>query len=58
MRWTLAHTKTALAGLLSLLGAALLFRPASLAMGAVTVLLVTASVLVTDIVWERKAPRR
>jgi hypothetical protein len=58
MRWTVAHTKTAAAGLASLLGAAVLFRPPSLLAGVLTVLLVTISVLATDKAWGRKAPGR
>jgi hypothetical protein len=58
MRWGPEHTKTAVAGLVSLAGAALLFRPPSFGAGVVTVLLVTVSVLVTNRIWERKPRRR
>ena len=57
MPWTLAHTKTAAAGLVSLLGALLLFRPPSLEVGLLTIALVTISVLLTDRLWTRP-PRR
>jgi hypothetical protein len=57
MSWTVAHTKTAAAGLVSLLGAALLFRPTSFTVGLLTVVLVTASVLLTDRLWDRPAGR-
>ncbi len=57
MSWTLAHTKTAAAGLVSLLGAVLLFRPPSFGIGVLTIALVTISVLVTDHLWERPAKR-
>jgi hypothetical protein len=58
MYWTGAHTKTAAAGLVSLIGAALLFRPQSLLAGALTVLLVTISVVATDKAWPRKPASR
>jgi hypothetical protein len=57
MSWTLAHTKTAAAGLVSLLGTILLFRPPSLAVGLLTIALVTVSVLLTDRIWTRPARR-
>jgi hypothetical protein len=57
MSWTLAHTKTAVAGLFSLLGVVLLFRPPSLEIGLLTVALVTLSVLVTDRLWKRPSRR-
>ncbi len=57
MSWTPAHTKTAAAGLLSLLGAVLLFRPPSVGIGVLTIALVTISVLATDRLWERLSPR-
>jgi hypothetical protein len=57
MSWTLAHTKTAAAGIVSLFGAVLLFRPPSLEVGLLTIALVTISVLVTDRLWNRTTTR-
>jgi hypothetical protein len=48
MHWSVAHSKTAAAGLISLAAAALLFRPPSFVAGVLMVLLVSIAVAITD----------
>lgn len=47
MHWTVGHSKTAAAGLVSLAATALLFRPPSFAAGVLMVSLVLLAVAIT-----------